>query len=1376
MRSYNQFLNIKYCFFSFFLFVFNSIWANPNDPYIRNIGVDEGLSHYFVTDILQDSRGYIWISTLNGINRLNGNSIANYYAQPSVKGGLKNDRITSICEGPYGNIWAGSEFGGVQVLNIETNVFVNIKLDHNNVFNNVIHSIVKLSNGDILCGTRAGELYRFKLNDINGILSGEPAKFEKLNLSFSKEKIDLDRIIQISEGVNEVWLIDWKRRLFRIDYTNTKTSTYYINLVETDNLSFSKVKKDDKDTMFFCTTNGVFTINATKKGRSTIQNWKKIPLTNNLNVTGIALYEGNIILTDYKKGVFQISDVYKENPKLSSFYVDHMRLRVQMVDNSNVLWLSSPNLGVFNFELSFKNFNKLENINTIFKDRITPNIVASLLDSNNYLWTGFNNGEIEVYDNEKKKIIYKKNNIFPKNIFEDQYKQVWISTRRGMFVFNPQKNKIPSLEHIDKLDFAKWGYENAENKYFNYVSEDLYGNTWVASDRGLMYIKRSDDGGIESIKKIEIDNNNQFSGCDIQMVKTYPGKSQLWILQRSCGLTIMNYDETLENVSFDIFSNEKKGYACLKSNTVNNIYINADAIWLCTDNGLKKLVFSEKEQDYIVSDFFNEKSSLTNSLVNSIEKDNDGNIWIGTNNGLSFLDVKTNKIRTYTIKDGLISNVFTNVSFKRKDGSLVFGTVKGYVSFSPNEIEFNSTIPQASFTLLSVFNKKIKPGEMVNGSVILTKVIEEMDEITINYKQNDFAIGLSSLHYAIPEKNQFAYKLEGYHDDWIIKNSSNPVAYFSNLLPGSYTLKLKTSNNDGIWTPNPKLLKIDVLPPPWKTTWAFILYGVLIVAFIYLITNIWESRIKLRNEIRLQISKREKQTELNEIKLRHFTNISHEFRTPLTLIHGPVLELIDLFKKDSKIYSILLPLNLNINRMIRLVNQLLDFRKAEYNNLKLHLSKGDVISLLKSIKTSYSEMAHSKHIHLEIKTDRKEFITWFDEDKLEKIVHNLMSNALKYTDQGGRVIIAFKSLKNNEIVISVSDTGKGISEKNKQNIFERFFQEGNYESKGTGIGLALVKKLVEMHKGVITVESTLGKGSSFTVTIPVGEESFFDQIQNQIAKEGIDNIPVWISGEYEEEKFEDTISQKEELPLILIVEDENDIREYLKHLLSDFRTIVANNGKEGAESAKKFLPDMIISDISMPEINGIEMCKTLKTDIDTSHIPIIFLTAKASESEKIEGLNIGAADYFIKPFDPNEFKIKIENHLNDLRKNKDRLKRDFILSPSAIKIESPEEMFLQKAVKIVEDNMNDGNFNLLFFCEQLGVSRMQLHRKLKMFTGQSTTEFIRSIRLKRAAQLLKTGHLTVIEVMYEIGMESSSYFSKAFKKQYGTTPSEYSKK
>jgi len=1359
-----------------FIFSLNSFSASDlNDLRIINISIDDGLSHNHVTDLIQDSRGFVWASTLNGINRLDGNTIVNYFEQPDKEGGLKNDRVISLCEGPYNNIWSGSGFGGIQILDIKKNKFINVILDDKNALNNVVYSITKLSSGDVICGTRGGVLYRFSKESIKDILGGKKIAFERVNLFKSQKDFSIDRILDIIEAPNELWLIDWKKRLFKIDYSDKNQKEYHISWIDANGVEFTSIDKNKDNTIIFGSSQGIHFLESIQKERSKFQFFKTIANTEELSITGLIFdNQNNIWASNFHGNVFKIIDIKKIKPTIQVYNTNlDIPIRVKMIDNSNVLWFTSKKAGVFKAELSFKNFNKCDYLNSVFDNEAHSEVTTSLLGSNNFLWLGIKGSGLLVYDIENKTKVLKNTSIAPTFLLKDKFGYIWFTTNNGVFyIKNVKEYKNLDISH-DKIDISKWLSIDLKNILYNSIEEDIFGNIWAATDRELLYIIRSTDGEIQDIKIIKNKGGSHISSCDIQGIKIFPEKAELWIMQRGCGITIMNYDKLLDHIYFQQYNTENKDGNHISSNTVNDIYFDSNTVWLTTNNGLNKLVYSSEHKKFVFNNFYNSKQGLINNLTKSIEKDSNGNFWVGTNQGIALFDTKTNRFRTFTSRDGLISNIFTKTSFTNHDGSLVFGTIKGFVSFLPNDIELNKTMPKAGFTSLTMFTNLVEPNDFVHGSKVLENDITETNEIVIKHNKNDITIGFSAFHYAIPEKNNFKYMLEGYDTNWVSTNSSKPFASYANLSSGDYILKLKASNNDGIWMDTIKTLKIKVLPAPWRTTWAYVIYFVIILTLVYFVMSIWGKRMRLNNEMILEKNNKEKKLELNEIKLQDFTDISHEFRTPLTLIRGPVMELMDLFKTNKKIFSILLPLNVNIDRMLRLLDQLLDFRKAETDNLKLNLTKGNIVCFLENIINYFHNAAKSKSINLTLKTNQEKFKTWFDEDKLEKIINNLLSNALKHTPKNGNIEVRFETIGDDKVIISVQDSGSGISEENKTKIFDRFFQGGSQN--GFGIGLALVKKLVELHKGSISVLSKINQGSTFIVEIPVGENYFFDQIQKQVARVDLEDIPIWVGRQYEEEVFEESNAQDENVPLILIVEDNEDIRSYLERLLgSDFRIIKAENGEKGEESAKMFLPDIIISDILMPIKDGTDMCVNLKANLNTSHIPVIFLTAKSSDKEKIIGLDIGATDYIIKPFDPKELKVKVENILKDLKKNQERLKRDFILNPSEVEIVSPEEVFLQKALEIVEESISDCNFNLIFLCKEMSISRMQLHRKLKKFTGQSTTEFIRSIRIKRAAQLLKSGHLSALEVMYEVGIESSSYFSKAFKKQYGMTPYEYS--
>ncbi len=1355
----------------FFFCLFSESFSN--ELLFKNISVDEGLSNHYVTNIFQDSRGFIWIGTLNGLNRYDGREVVNFFENAISSNQMHNDRVLSISEDEFGNIWVGTGYGGVEIFDIRTQNFSSIILDKQNNFNNVIHSICKLSNGDMVCGTRTGSLFRFKAASIKEFMEGGELNFERLNFIVGQKDNKISRIIRICETKNNIWLLDWESKVYRMDYSSVNTSDYFIQQVLT-NIPISDIEKVNDSELLMGSQIGVIRFEAGEGINNKDRNWSVVPNTKEINVSGLVIDKNNNCwASGFNSAIYRISDFQSSNPGVENYTIDeNVRFRAGLVDRSNVLWLFSAENGIASTELSSKNFNKKEFTGKIFDKEKIINVVSALYDSQGRLWIGSNN-RLSIYKLEANRYSEKAYSIQSRKIIEDKRGYIWIASHNGVWFNNPKINKGSEL---NRFEFSQFGYPETYNfGWFNSIDEDMYGNLWMTTDRELIYLIRDDKGFFRDMKVLRKDDNTNLYPTDIQVVKSQSDKPHLWLMQRNSGVSILKYNAQFTLLTIEKFGFKENGDNYLPTNTVNNIIFEGENVWLCSDNGLIELGYNSSEEKYRFRKFYTTDDGLPSNILLSIEKDTENNLWIGTNKGLSKYDQKSNSFQNFTTDDGLRSSSFINSSFQMADGTLVFGTAKGLISFLPEDIELHTIAPQIVFTSLEVKNNLVLPLEKLLGSVILKNSITETNDFLLNYKQNDFSIGFSALHFASPKKNRYAYRLDGYQKEWIYTDQNMPFAYYSNLSPGNYTLFVKASNNDNFWTENPIAIKIEILPPPWKTWWAYLSYILFLFAITFLALRIWSSRLKFKNEAILEKKQREIDFELNEMKFRFFTDISHEFRTPLTLINGPVKELVEIFRNDKKIYPILYPLNLNVTRMQKLINQLLDFRKAEKDKLKLLVSMGNIIETLTKIKSSYEEEAISKGIKLEFRSDYKDLAGWYDEDKLEKIIHNLLSNAFKYTPAKGKITLEFDIMELEQAVISVKDTGKGISETSRQKIFDRFYHEGS--ESGTGIGLALAKNLVEIHKGSISVKSQLGEGSIFKVFLSLKQETYFNEIQKQVAKQGLENHPNWITSKYEEERFDDMSAQGDDVPLILIVEDNKEIREYLQRLLNiDFRTVVAVNGLNGVEIASEFIPNMIISDILMPEMDGIEMCKELKKNSNTSHIPLIFLTAKTSDINKIEGLNTGAADYIVKPFDPNELKIKVENILTDRKNNQDRLRKDFILSPAEVKVESPEEIFLQQAVRIIEEHMGDGDFNLVNLCSQLGISRMQLHRKLKLITGQSTTEFIRSIRLKRAAQLLETGHLTALEVMYEVGIESSSYFSKAFKKQYGVPPIEYSER
>ncbi|MDQ3534289.1 MAG: ATP-binding protein, partial [Bacteroidota bacterium] len=673
------------------------------------------------------------------------------------------------------------------------------------------------------------------------------------------------------------------------------------------------------------------------------------------------------------------------------------------------------------------------------------------------------------------------------------------------------------------------------------------------------------------------------------------------------------------------------------------------------------------------------------------------------------------------------------------------------------------------------------------------------DRIELPYDENFLSFEFVVLNYDAPEKNQYAYKLEGLDKDWIYSGTRRFASY-TNLDPGAYTFRVKASNNDGIWNEQGAYLHLAILPPWWQTWWAYSLYGFMGICFLYVLRQYTVNRERMKHELKIQRLEAEKMHEIDHLKSRFFANISHEFRTPLTLILGPLEKITSSHteeKPDKSVYHMMLR---NARRLLHLINQLLDLSKLEAGSMKLEEKPADLVAFLKAMVFSFTSLAEMKQIQYHFQFPSEHPVVYFDADKLEKIITNLLSNAFKFTPEGGEVAVIIKlqpadkqalstfpadliqrgiSSKANILELIVQDSGKGIPQDQIDKVFDRFYQADTShtrEQEGTGIGLSLVKELVELFSGEIAVESQPGQGSCFTVRLPLLVANF-----KQVTLTGNNLPPIPINHNLNSPENGFTVAPYPEIenpdpeaPLILIIEDNADVRFFIRENLQPvYQVIEAADGKEGYKLAVKNIPDLILSDVMMPKMDGVELCSKLKTNEKTAHIPVILLTAKASGGDKVEGLETGADDYLIKPFESTELLVRIKNLIDSRRKLREIFSREITLGPTSITINSVDEQFLQRIMKIIEEHMEDTSFDVEIFSREAGLSKIQLHRKLKALTNESPGDFIRIMRLKRAADLLSQNAGTIAEVAYKVGFQEPSYFTRCFHKQFGKTPSEF---
>jgi signal transduction histidine kinase/DNA-binding response OmpR family regulator len=786
---------------------------------------------------------------------------------------------------------------------------------------------------------------------------------------------------------------------------------------------------------------------------------------------------------------------------------------------------------------------------------------------------------------------------------------------------------------------------------------------------------------------------------------------------------------------------------------------------------------------------YTEKGGLSTEFIKGITEDEKGNLWISTSNGLTKLNPETKEYKKYNTSDGLQGLEFeANAYLKTRDGQMFFGGVNGFNSFDPEQIRFNHFVPPVYITGFQVFYKTMTPGEKnspLKSDISLTK------ELKLSYKQSTLSFGFTALNFTASENNQYAYKLEGLDNEWIYTGTERKATY-TNLAPGTYTFKVKASNNDGIWNQEGTAISIIITPPFWQTWWFTTLLILGIMAGIFALFG-WRRRLELR---KLEEKKKE---EMHQMQLQFFTNISHDFRTPLTLILGPLekLKKEDTQSAFSHYYKMM---HRNALKLLSLVNELMDYRKTASGALKLNVMPGNLNLFLNEIAEEFSGMAEEKQAKFSLLIPENLPTVWFDRQVLEKIVTNLVSNAFKFSPDGGNIDVevltslkAFKPSFKNELIlksnykgkqymfIRIADNGMGISKESMNHLFERYYRI-NDTIMGSGIGLAFVKTLTFLHKGNIYVYSEQHKGTEIIIGLPVSKTDYrkeerwksgqgpglqLESVQWKqelhVPFEEDTNVPVKVPGKRVQNK-----------PYILVVEDNDELRSFVKNSLQPLYNISeARNGAEGLAKAGEEAPDLIISDVMMPGMNGIEFCKHIKENIQTSHIPFLMLTAKDALESKIEGAESGADYYFTKPISIDLLLLNLRNIFEQGQKLKERYLKDHQTGAIELAHSSKDKAFIDQLLTIIESQLSNPEMDVEYICTQMGMSKTKLYQKLKGITGQSIGEFVRTTRLKKAVQIMSEEDVSLTDVMYRVGIQTQSYFTKAFKKEFGKTPSQF---
>lgn len=1052
-------------------------------------------------------------------------------------------------------------------------------------------------------------------------------------------------------------------------------------------------------------------------------------------------------------------------------------------------------------------------------ESLSNDVRALCEDGEHQLWVGLKDGMLRVYDTQRNYKGYltadgriaqtgkpMEGNVY--FILQDSKGVLWFATKGEGLVRAERTSPGASTYRLTRYRYNADDMYSLSNDNVYCVHEDHHGRIWVATfANGINYLSRNKEG-----HTIFINHRNNLKGYPIDLCYkarfiTSDNNGRLWVGTTAGAVAFDENFRNPEEIQFYHYSRIPDDSRSLSNNDVHWIIATRQKeLFLATfGGGLNKLMSIDKDGHGVFKSY-SVLDGLSSDVLLSVREDRKQNLWISTENGISkFLPSKEtfenydDRSITFRVRFNEAASAVTST------GGLVFGASNGIFSFHPDSIKKSQYVPAIVFSKLVIANQDIVPGD---GSVLKVG-LDDTKELVLSHRENIFAIQYAALDYTNPQNIQYSYKLEGFEKQWTYADKQRSATY-TNLPKGHYTFMVRSTNSDGVWVENTRTIDIVVLPSFWETPFAYFLYVLFIILIILTAVYILFTIYRLKHEVSVE-------QQVSDIKLRFFTNISHELRTPLTLIAGPVEYVLKNSQLPDDAREQLVVVERNTNRMLRLVNQILDFRKIQNKKMKMQVQRVEVVSFVRKIMDNFEAVAQEHRIDFLLETEKTELYLWVDADKLEKIVFNLLSNAFKYTPND-KLITVFIREDEGTISIGVQDQGIGIAEHKKKSLFVRFenlVDKNLFNQASTGIGLSLVKELVEMHKAVITVDSKLGEGSCFKVDFLKGKSHYDESVEfiledSTAADDSMTVTTVYppetvvpltgtapvITDEPKEETQEDVSRE-----VMLLVEDNQELRTFLRSIFSQtYRVVEAADGAEGLNKALQFLPDIIISDVMMPQKDGIEMTRELRADLTTSHIPIVLLTAKTSIESKLEGLEYGADDYITKPFSATYLRARVENLLAQ-RKKLQSLYRDSLMtipvpsssaiasSPSEVTTEersadmevapvAPEmspidRRFMDKLLELMEKNMDNGELVVDDLVREVAVSRSVFFKKLKTLTGLAPIEFIKEMRIKRAAQLIETGEFNMTQISYMVGINDPRYFSKCFKSKYGMTPTEY---
>lgn len=1426
---------------------------------IQHFSIYNGLVQRTVSDIVQDSKGFIWFSTWNGLNRYDGYTFKNYKAYPGDGCTLTSNRILRIVPDQQNNIWCQTYDARVYLFDSHQEKFIDIlqPFEQKSGETYIVRKIYALSKGVswIVCDHGAFRVDEQKLeNEDEGAIT--PYTPEIGNLPGRK----ISRIEQDADGDEwiftdkSVCIVGQKTISDKTHFTSFCENNEKMYLISSKHLAiynqqngqvqYEEIPLDysrlncilslGKDTIGIGTNNGIILFFAKSKQFRNVEMHFNVmrlfedshnelwlfskeqrgivrydPLTNEQqhyetptqNMPKAELRSRDVIFEDSQGTLWVVphlgclSYYDREDKELKPYYTDYSKPESKFtpvilnfyVDNQKNFWYAN------NFWMDkisfFPNASQLTTFDSGHETR------AIMVDKQQNLWVANKKGVIRIFNPDKtlKGYLTPEGTISPKaisfsrNIYcftEDEQGNIWMGSKwDGIIRLSPKRDgsfQIRNYVHKEEDPYS------LSNNSVYCIYQDSKKRMWIATHGGgINLLQETADGEIRFLH-----NGNllkDYSKDKFNKVRVIKEVNNTLLVGTTEGLITFSCNfERPEEIKFYTNVRIPDLASSLSSNDVIYIYTDSrqNSYVLTFTGGINQIISNNLLTDQIQFKTYTKRNGLVSDLVLSMIEDQQKNLWVISENTLAKFDPENGTFEHYNEKHLQKEIYFSEASPAIIRNQLILGTDAGILKINPAAFSKSSYTPPIVFTSLKI------------QGVQQQLDLDDLEELKLKPDERNVSFQFAALDYINPSSISYAYRLKGLEEKWNEVENSRTASYI-NLPPGNYELQIRSTNSDGVWTDNVRKLSVIVIPTFWETYWAVLVYIILFILFTATIVYIILYIYKLRHQIYME-------QQLANIKLRFFTDISHELRTPLTLITSPVGEVLEHEPLTPSARKLLTVVHNNTERMLRLVNQILDFRKIENKKMKLLLEKTDIVELLQKVMDNFRLIAEEKSINFRLQTDKESIHCWIDQDKVEKIIFNLLSNAFKYTPVNKSITVYAHTTKD-KVMISVTDEGIGIDSKKQQSLFQRFetLVKFNILQPSSGIGLSLVKELIELHCGNIEVKSQPGVGSEFTVILPMNQKVYEGRENTEFILNDGNSVPAEKKNEIrpmveiasmaditpsETAKEPNQISNEEDPVSILIVEDNVELRNFLSDILSEsYRVLTATNGQEGLDQAREYIPDLIISDIMMPAMDGLDMVKNIKENREICHIPIILLSAKSSLDDRISGLEQGIDDYITKPFSATYLKIRIKSLLHQRKElqeiywkawseklnNTQETTLEEKLTPSQPQIISYDEQFMQQVMQVMEEQMENSELTVDEFAQLLNLGRSVFYQKLKSIIGLSPVDFIREIRIKRAVQLIDSGEYNFSQVAYMTGFNDPKYFGKCFKRQMGMTPSEY---